>query len=70
LDPATEPIPLGGRSPRLRILSLVSYLGELVDRVATRSGCDRTQVIALALERPVLQGIGDLPDGRFERRSS
>jgi hypothetical protein len=71
LDPATEPIPLGGRSPRLKVLSLVAYLGELVDRAATRLGCDRTEVIALALERPVLQGIDGAPAGRLvERRSS
>jgi hypothetical protein len=38
LDPATEPVPLVGRSPRNDVLSLVSYMGDLLRRSASASG--------------------------------
>ncbi len=38
LDPATEPVPLVGRSPRNDVLGLVGYLGDLLRRAATASG--------------------------------
>jgi hypothetical protein len=38
LDPATEPVPLVGRSPRHDVLSLVGYLGDLLRRAASMSG--------------------------------
>jgi hypothetical protein len=38
LDPATEPVPLVGRSPRNDVLNLVGYLGDLLRRAATGSG--------------------------------
>ena len=38
LDPATEPVPLVGRSPRNDVLSLVGYVGELLRRAASTSG--------------------------------
>ena len=38
LDPATEPVPLVGRSPRNDVLNLVGYVGDLLRRVASLSG--------------------------------
>jgi hypothetical protein len=38
LDPATEPVPLVGRSPRNDVLNLVSYVGDLLRRAASVSG--------------------------------
>ena len=38
LDPATEPVPLVGRSPRADVLNLVSYVGDLLRRAAAASG--------------------------------
>jgi len=34
LDPATEPVPFVGRSPRNDVLNLVGYLGDLLRRAA------------------------------------
>jgi hypothetical protein len=39
LDPATEPIPLVGRSPRSDVISLVGYISELLRRAS--AGLDR-----------------------------
>jgi hypothetical protein len=38
LDPATEPVPLVGRSPRNDVLNLVGYVGDLLRRAASTSG--------------------------------
>jgi hypothetical protein len=38
LDPATEPVPLVGRSPRNDVLNLVGYVGDLLRRAASLSG--------------------------------
>jgi hypothetical protein len=38
LDPATEPVPLVGRSPRSDVLNLVGYVGDLLRRAASASG--------------------------------
>jgi hypothetical protein len=38
LDPATEPVPLVGRSPRNDVLNLVGYVGDLLRRAASGSG--------------------------------
>ena len=69
MDAATEPIPLGGRSARLDLLNLVSYLGDLLDRAAAHRGCDRDTIVAQALDRPVLQRPAGRPEVR-ELRSS
>jgi hypothetical protein len=37
LDPATEPVPLVGRSPRNDVLNLVLYVGDLLRRAASVS---------------------------------
>ncbi len=38
LDPATEPVPLVGRSPRADALTLAGYVGDLLRRAAAVSG--------------------------------
>jgi hypothetical protein len=38
LDPATEPVPLVGRAPRLDVMNLISYLGLLLRRGASAGG--------------------------------
>ena len=55
MDAATEPTPIGGRSPRLDVLNLVSYLGDLIGRAAVHLGCDRDTIVAMALDRPILR---------------
>jgi hypothetical protein len=40
LDPASEPLPLLGRSDHRDVLTLVSYLGGLVGRAAVSAGCE------------------------------
>jgi hypothetical protein len=35
LDPATEPVPFVGRAPRLDVVTLISYLGQLLRRGAS-----------------------------------
>jgi hypothetical protein len=53
LDPATEPVPLVGRSPRSDVLHLVGYVGELLRRAAAASGRSVQAVARLV--------IADLP---------
>jgi hypothetical protein len=50
LDAATEPVPLVGRSPRGDVLSLVSYVSDLLRRAAAVSGLSVAQVAELVLE--------------------
>lgn len=38
LDPATEPVPLVGRSPRLDVVNLVAYVGDLLRRASAGVG--------------------------------
>jgi hypothetical protein len=38
LDPVTEPVPFVGRSPRLDVVTLISYLGQLLRRGAVSAG--------------------------------
>ncbi len=38
LDPATEPVPLIGRSPRTDVLNLAAYVGDLLRRGSAVSG--------------------------------
>jgi hypothetical protein len=53
LDPATEPVPLVGRSPRSDVISLVGYISELLRRAS--AGLDRD---VLAVVRDV---VAELP---------
>ena len=61
LDPATEPVPLVGRSPRLDVINLVAYVGDLLRRAAggTDSGV-RVVVerVVAALPDPVDEALG------------
>ena len=54
LDPATEPVPLVGRSARSDVLSLVGYLGDLLRRAAGASGHSVRRVAQLV--------IAEMPD--------
>jgi hypothetical protein len=38
LDPATEPVPLVGRSPRSDVINLVGYISELLRRASAATG--------------------------------
>ena len=38
LDPATEPVPLVGRSPRVDVVNLVAYTGDLLRRASDEAG--------------------------------
>ena len=49
LDPATEPVPLVGRSPRNDVLNLVGYTGDLLRRAATASGRSVQSVARLVI---------------------
>jgi hypothetical protein len=50
LDPATEPVPLVGRSPRADVLNLVSYVGDLLWRAAAASGQSVQRVAARVVD--------------------
>jgi hypothetical protein len=50
LDPATEPVPLVGRSLRADVLNLVSYVGDLLRRAAAGSGHSVQQTAWLVIQ--------------------
>ncbi len=54
VDPATEPVPLVGRSPRLDVVNLVAYVNDLLRRASASTG--------RSLERLVAGVIGQLPE--------
>ena len=54
LDPATEPVPLVGRSPRADVLNLVSYVGDLLRRAAAASG--------QSVQRVATRVVDELPE--------
>jgi hypothetical protein len=54
LDPATEPVPLVGRSPRSDVVSLVAYIAELLRRVSAGLGQKVESIIqAVVAELPL-----------------
>jgi hypothetical protein len=54
LDPATEPIPLVGRSPRSDVINLVGYISELLRRASAATGRGLGVVVeAVVAELPV-----------------
>ncbi len=57
MDPATEPIPFGSRDERLELLNMALYLGNLMDRAATLNHCDRDDIVARAMVRPVIRQV-------------
>ena len=54
LDPATEPVPLVGRSPRSDVVNLVGYISELLRRASAGMGRGVAAVVeAVVAELPV-----------------
>jgi hypothetical protein len=54
LDPATEPVPLVGRSPRSDVINLVGYISELLRRASAATGRGLAHVVeAVVAELPV-----------------
>ncbi len=49
LDPATEPVPLIGRSPRADVITLAAYVGDLLRRAAAAADCSVTLVAERAI---------------------
>ncbi len=41
MDPATEPIPLVGRSPKDDLVNLAGYVSHLIPRAVLAARCDR-----------------------------
>ena len=55
LDEATEPVPFVGRSPRLDVIMLISYVAGLLRRAATASQCSAgvlAERVSAALPEP------------------
>jgi len=53
LDRASEPVPLVGRSPRLDVVNLVAYVGDLLRRAASEAGWSvRTVADRVSAELP------------------
>jgi hypothetical protein len=51
MDSRTEPIPFFGRSPRLDVLNLATYLGHLVDRAASSANSEPGLIVERTIER-------------------
>ena len=45
LDPASEPIPFGGRNPQAALVNLAIYLGNLLGRASAHARCDPAAVV-------------------------
>ncbi len=61
VDPAYEPVPLVGRSPRSDVLTLATYLSDLLRRVAGAKGRGLPAVVAqviAALPEPAAEALG------------
>jgi len=61
LDQATEPVPLVGRSPRLDVVNLVAYVGDLLRRASADAGSSVRSVVdrvVVALPEPVESALG------------
>jgi hypothetical protein len=61
LDPATEPVPMVGRSPRSDVLNLVGYISELLRRASAGLGRELTSVVravVAALPVPEDEAVG------------
>ena len=70
LDVPSEPVPFGGSSERLGLINLALYLGNLVERAAAQGGCDADTIVAMALDRPIIQGIARIAPEVWQLRSS
>jgi hypothetical protein len=51
LDPATEPVPLIGRSPRSDVINLVGYVSDLLRRASAGMGGDVAEVVRAVVAR-------------------
>lgn len=51
LDPATEPVPLVGRSPRHDVVNLVAYVNDLLRRASASTGCSLNRLVAGVIEQ-------------------
>ena len=49
LDEATEPVPLIGRAPVADVVTLAAYVGDMLRRVAVRTGCEPHEVADLVI---------------------
>jgi hypothetical protein len=61
LDPATEPVPLVGRSPRSDVVNLVAYVSDLLRRASAGlgRGVDAVvQAVVAELPEPVDEALG------------
>ena len=61
LDPATEPVPLVGRSPRSDVINLVGYVSELLRRASAGMGRDIAAVVRAVvaqLPQPEVEAVG------------
>ena len=61
LDPATEPVPLVGRSPRSDVVNLVAYLSDLLRRASTGRGRGVEAIVravVAALPQPEDEALG------------
>jgi hypothetical protein len=56
LDAATEPVPLVGRSPKVDVVNLVAYVGDLLRRASSEAGCSVDEVVdRVVAELPELE---------------
>ncbi len=61
LDPATEPVPMVGRSLRLDVVNLVAYVGELLQRASAAGGRgvqDLVRRVVEELPEPAGEALG------------
>ena len=61
LDPATEPVPLVGRSPRSDVVNLVGYISELLRRASAGTGRSVGAVVAAVVAQlpvPEAEALG------------
>jgi hypothetical protein len=61
LDPTTEPVPLVGRSPRVDVVNLAAYVGELLRRASAATGLGTRAVAERAiacLPEPAEEALG------------
>ena len=61
LDESTEPVPFVGRSPRLDVIMLISYVAHLLRRGAASAGCSVRELahrVGSQLPEPETSAIG------------
>jgi len=61
LDPATEPFPMVGRTPRSDVINLVAYVSELLRRASAASGRGLGTIVRAVVEElppPAAEAVG------------